>query len=114
MTAGSFVASVGMLLVTALPYWFTTLAGYALVGAGCANVAPVLYRAVGRQQRMPEHLAVSAITTIGYSGILLGPALLGFIAHLSSLAMALSGVGALLLVAAIMSAQLPRSVMNGQ
>ena len=37
---------------------------------------------------MPEHIAVSAISTLGYSGILTGPALIGLIAQLSSLSVA--------------------------
>jgi hypothetical protein len=44
---------------------------------------------------------VGAITTLGYAGILAGPALIGFIAHASSLQVAFAGLGcAMLLVAA--------------
>jgi hypothetical protein len=60
------------------------LVGYALVGAGCANSVPVLFSAVGRQRAMPEHLAVAAISTIGYAGILAGPALIGFLTQATS------------------------------
>ena len=46
-------------------------------------------------------LAISAITTVGYAGILAGPALIGFVAHASSLHLAFGGLGfAMLLVAA--------------
>jgi hypothetical protein len=50
---------------------------------------------------MPEHVAVPAITTLGYAGILAGPAVIGFVAHAASLptaflmlAIALLGVAA--------------------
>lgn len=82
---GGALATVGMLLTTLLPAWETALLGYALVGAGCSNIVPVLYTAVGKQKVMPEHIAVPAITTLGYAGILAGPAMIGFIAHGSSL-----------------------------
>ncbi len=70
------------------PGWQAGLLGYALVGVGSSNIVPVLYPAVGRQQVMPEHLAVSAISTIGYAGILAGPALIGFLAQSASLSSA--------------------------
>jgi hypothetical protein len=41
---------------------------------------PVLFRRAGTQTRMPPALAVGTITTLGYAGILAGPAGIGFIA----------------------------------
>lgn len=85
---GGALATAGMLLATLFPAWETALLGYALVGAGCSNIVPVLYTAVGKQTVMPEHIAVPAITTLGYAGILAGPAVIGFIAHGSNLSSA--------------------------
>jgi hypothetical protein len=68
------------------------LAGFALIGAGASNIVPVLFSAAGGQKDMPAGLAISAITTIGYAGILAGPALIGFIAHATSLQMAFGGL----------------------
>ncbi|WP_340052074.1 MFS transporter [Pseudomonas proteolytica] len=98
---GGLLATAGMLLATLLPAWETALLGYALVGAGCSNIVPVLYTAVGKQTIMPEHIAVPAITTLGYAGILAGPALIGFIAHGSSLSVAFVLIAVLLLGVAI-------------
>ncbi|WP_086640278.1 MFS transporter [Acetobacter tropicalis] len=114
VTGGSLLAALGMLLVTMVPVWQMTLLGYALVGAGCANVVPVLYSTVGRQTFMPEHLAVSAITTLGYSGILVGPAALGFVAQSVSLPFALGSVGVLLVFVTVMGLMLPQSLINGE
>ena len=98
---GGSLATAGMLLATLFPAWETALLGYALVGAGCSNIVPVLYTAVGKQKVMPEHIAVPAITTLGYAGILAGPAMIGFIAHGSSLSIALVLVAMLLAGVAI-------------
>ncbi|ROM73347.1 MFS transporter [Pseudomonas brassicacearum] len=99
---GGAVAATGFLLATLAPMWQAALLGYALVGAGCSNIVPVLYTAVGKQTLMPEAIAVPAITTIGYAGILAGPALIGFVAHGSSLSFAF-GLIALSLVAVAIS-----------
>ncbi|MFC6339938.1 MFS transporter [Pseudomonas sp. CCM 7891] len=98
---GGTLAAAGILLTTLLSGWETALLGYALVGAGCSNIVPVLYTAVGKQKVMPEHIAVPAITTLGYAGILAGPAMIGFIAHGSSLSMAFVLIALLLAGVAI-------------
>ncbi|MBI6563146.1 MFS transporter [Pseudomonas synxantha] len=101
IVVGGALACAGLLLATLLPAWETALLGYALVGAGCSNIVPVLYTAVGRQKVMPEHIAVPAITTLGYAGILAGPAMIGFIAHGSSLSTAFVLIAVLLAAVAI-------------
>lgn len=97
VTGGALLAAAGLALATAVPSWPAALAGYALVGAGCANIVPVMYSLCGRQTAMPENIAVPAISTLGYAGILAGPALIGFVAHGTSLSFALLGVAVLLL-----------------
>jgi MFS family permease len=95
---GGLTAAAGLFLATFAPDWEVALVGYALLGAGCSNIVPVLYTAVGKQTVMPESIAVPAITTLGYAGILAGPAVIGFVAHAASLSFAF-GLMALLLVA---------------
>lgn len=58
---------------------------FLMIGMGIANLAPLLFSAAGNQQVMPVNLAVAAVSTIGYSGILMGPGIIGAIARLSSL-----------------------------
>ncbi len=65
------------------------------------DIVPVLYTAVGKQTVMPEHIAVPAITTLGYAGILAGPAVIGFVAHGSSLSTAFVLIAVLLAGVAI-------------
>ena len=101
IVAGGALAAAGTFLATLSPAWEMALLGYALIGAGCSNIVPVLYTAVGKQKVMPEHIAVPAITTLGYAGILAGPAVIGFIAHGSSLATAFLLIGVLLAAVAI-------------
>lgn len=98
VVCGALVAASGFALAIFVPSSLAGLAGFALVGAGAANVVPVMFSAAGRQRGMPTHLAVAAVTTMGYAGVLLGPAALGFIAKGTSLAAAL-GLLVVLLVA---------------
>ena len=56
------------------------LVGFALVGIGCANIVPVMFTLAGRQTAMPESLAIPAVTTLGYAGVL-AAGLAGVIRH---------------------------------
>jgi MFS family permease len=98
---GGLCAATGLAVAVLVPSWQVTLLGYALVGAGCSNIVPVLFSSVGRQTVMPENVAVPAITTLGYAGILAGPAGIGLLAELTSLSTALLVLAALLLAVAV-------------
>ncbi|CAN5518630.1 MFS transporter [soil metagenome] len=93
---GGLCAAAGLLLATLVPSWEVALLGYALVGAGCSNIVPVLFSATGRQTVMPESVAIPAIATLGYAGILVGPAGIGLIAKVASLPVAFGMVAAML------------------
>lgn len=103
VVGGAIVAAVGFALVTFVPQWQLSLVGYVLVGAGCANIVPVMFSAVGRQTRMPQAVAVPAITTMGYLGVLAGPAIIGYMAHATSLTQAFMVIMLLMLVVAMLS-----------
>ncbi|HLK26879.1 MAG TPA: MFS transporter [Caulobacteraceae bacterium] len=82
---GTLCAAAGFAVANLAPGWPAALAGYALVGIGCSNAVPVLYTATGRQTAMPESQAVSAMSTMGYAGMLAGPALIGLVARAAGL-----------------------------
>jgi MFS family permease len=61
------------------------LLGFVLLGLGASNIVPVLLSLAGRQTVMPASLAVAAVTTTGYAGVLAGPAAVGFVSHMFNL-----------------------------
>jgi predicted MFS family arabinose efflux permease len=100
MTLGGLCAAAGFFIATLASAPEVALVGFLLIGVGISNIVPILFTAAGRQQDMPAAMAISAITTLGYAGILAGPALIGFVAHASSLHLAFGCLGcAMLLVA---------------
>ena len=88
VVAGALVAFTGFAVIVLAPSATASLAGFVLVGIGCANIVPVMFSLAGRQTAMPESLAIPAVTTLGYAGVLAGPALLGFLAQGTSLVFA--------------------------
>ena len=93
---GGCVAIAGFVLLLASPITAIAMAGFLLIGLGASNIVPVLFRRAGAQTAMPPGLAIAAITTAGYAGVLLGPAGIGFVAEFSSLQTAFGLLAALL------------------
>ena len=81
MLTGALAAAAGMTLAVLLRRRLLAFCWWALA----ANTVPMLFNAAGNQQDMPANLAISAMTTLGYAGILSGPALIGFISQWLSL-----------------------------
>ncbi|AUH00752.1 MFS transporter [Prodigiosinella confusarubida] len=98
LVVGGILGIAGYLMVVLLPGWILPICGFALVGVGVANIAPVLFTLVGQEKVMPVNMSVAMVATLGYLGILGGPALIGFIAHFSSLYVAFSSVAAAFLI----------------
>ena len=105
VAVGGLLGAAGLGLVVLAPDLRASLAGHALLGIGCANIVPVMFSLAGRQRRMPVHLAIPAVTTLGYAGVLAGPALIGFLAHGASLSAALLAVAVALAAAALLGAR---------
>lgn len=95
---GSLLVAAGFALAVYADAPVVAIVGFVLVGAGASNIVPVLFSLGGRQTLMPGSHAVAAITTVGYAGVLLGPAMVGFVAQATSLPTALLLVAALMLV----------------
>jgi MFS family permease len=103
---GALLAIAGFMVVIYSSWLPALLAGYLLVGIGCANIVPVMFSQTGKQNSMPQMVAVPAVTTLGYIGVLAGPAMIGYIAHHSSLSHAFIFVMVLMLLAALLSLSL--------
>jgi MFS family permease len=82
--SGTLIAS-GLLLAVFFPNLITATAGFLLVGFGVSSVVPIAYGLAGKSTTMSPGMALSAVSTIGFLGFLIGPPLIGFIAEASSL-----------------------------
>ena len=85
LVGGSALAILGIITLLLVPIPAFALSGFVLLGLGIANIAPILFRLAGKQTLMPTGLAIATLTTIGYAGVLLGPAGIGFAASLLTL-----------------------------
>lgn len=103
MTGSGFIAALGFIIVMEAPSAWVAFAGFVVVGLGASNLIPLLFTIASRQKKIPVPLAISSVTTLGYLGLLVGPAMMGFIAHATSLYVVFGIVAALMVFVSITS-----------
>ena len=103
MTGSGIIAAAGFLVVMEAPSAWIAFTGFVVVGLGAANLIPLLFTIASRQKKIPVPQAVSSVTTLGYLGLLVGPAMMGFIAHATSLYVVFGIVAALMVFVSITS-----------
>ncbi|MGY2169177.1 MFS transporter [Pseudomonas gingeri] len=105
---GSACAAAGLLLIVLVDLPGIALAGFILTGIGLSNIVPILFTAAGNRPEVPSSFALSAVTLVGYTGLLSGPALIGFVAHHSSLSTAFSAAVVIMLLVCYSARRLTR------
>ena len=79
MDALLIACGMGLALASSLPV--LVIIGFALVGYGVSTVIPIAYMVAGRSKTMRPSVALAAVSTVGFTGFLIGPPVIGFIAH---------------------------------
>ena len=95
--AGAF-ATAGTLCAIVFASYGMALLGFALMGIGYAVIMPLAFSRAARDPHLPPGTAIASVATLGYGGLLLGPPIIGFVAHATSLRV---GFGVLALLAAL-------------
>ena len=95
LLGGGTLVVLGLIAITTLPSPTLNLIGFAVIGLGAANLVPVVFSAAGQQSDMDPNMAVASVTFVGYAGILLGPAIIGFGAQYTSLPLAMASLALL-------------------
>lgn len=100
---GGAAALVGLALALAWPVATVIIIGFFIVGLGLATVVPIAYSTAGNAPGLPPGVGLSMVTTVGYSGFLFGPPIIGFLADWQTLRFALLFVAVLFLVMLLLS-----------
>ncbi|UIJ72346.1 MFS transporter [Aurantimonas sp. HBX-1] len=76
-----FTASAGLCVIALSGELALVLIGFAVMGMGLANVVPVAFSAAGNLPGLKPGIGISIATTLGYSGALFAPSVVGFAAE---------------------------------
>lgn len=71
----------GIGLAILFPHFWPAMIGFSLVGFGTASIIPMTYSLAGASKKYSPGMAISIIATYGMVGMLIGPPLIGYLAH---------------------------------
>jgi fucose permease len=108
LRVSALIAAAGMAVAALSPYSWLAIAAFAFTGLGIANMVPIAFSAAGNQPGLSTGAGMSVVTTMGYSGILLAPSAIGFVAEHVGFAPVFIAL-AVLLVIVCLFAELARS-----
>ena len=99
VVASAVLAAMGTAAALIAPSPWLSFLGFAVGGIGIGNLAPVLFAGGGRLEPSAPGRGIAAVVSMGYAGFLAGPPMIGFVAQVSTLqiAMGLTVVAALLI-----------------
>jgi MFS family permease len=98
---GGALIIAGLAAVLLVPTPFSAIAGLAVAGLGNSNLVPILFSAAGRDPVLGPGPGIAVVTTVGFCGFLVGPAVIGLMSKFFGLPVALSLVALLGLITAI-------------
>ena len=81
LQVSGLLATIGLLIAVILPQLLTSVLGFLLVGMGVSAVVPMVYSAAGRSKTMAAGRAITAVSSLGFMGFLIGPPTIGLIAE---------------------------------
>lgn len=99
----SVIAMSGLVVAGLAPSAKLAIAGFAIAGLGIANMAPIAFSAAGNLPGLSPGIGLAVVTTMGYSGMLVAPALIGFVAEHSGFAAVFTSLPLLFIVVLLLS-----------
>ncbi len=100
IATGGSLAIAGLTLTLTYPEPAMTITGLFIVGIGLASIVPITYSIAGNTTGLPSGVGIAMVTTVGYTGFLLGPPIIGFISDAFDLR---AGLGVVLILFVVMT-----------
>lgn len=81
LKASGVLIFTGLMIAVWLPYLPSATLGFLIVGFGVSTVVPIVYTMAANSGTVAPGTALAMVSSIGFLGFLLGPPLIGYIAH---------------------------------
>jgi MFS family permease len=85
LQVSGLLTTAGLLLSVLLPQLVPATVGFFLIGMGVSSVVPMVYSAAGKSKSLSPGTALTAVSSMGFIGLLIGPPVIGFIAEATNL-----------------------------
>jgi MFS family permease len=102
IVAGGLVSTFGLFIALLVPLSSVAIAGFFLVGLGLSTIVPITYSIAGNTKDLPSGVGLAMVTTVGYSGFLFGPPIIGFVSDVFNLRIGLAVVLVLFIIMTVL------------
>ncbi len=99
----TLTALVGLVLAGLAPNAPLAILGFALAGIGISNMVPIAFSAAGNIPGLAPGIGLSVVTTMGYSGMLFAPSLIGFVGEHTGFSIIFACIPILFIVVLLLS-----------
>ena len=105
MVMCGLISTMGIALTLLFNNPYSVIAGLFIIGIGLSSIVPIAYSIAGNSKKLPPGVGLAMVTTVGYSGFLFGPPIIGLLANWQSLRIALMVVAFLFVIMTFLSAR---------
>jgi fucose permease len=105
LRVSGLIGAAGLMGGAVAPSDWVAVASFALAGLGVANMVPIMFSAAGNRAGIASSVAISTVTMVGYCGILVAPASIGWVAEHFGFRPTYAALSLLLVVVALLAAR---------
>ncbi len=103
LVVSSLLASAGISILVVAPHVWISIGAFFAVGLGLSVIVPITYSIAGRSREVNQGVGIAMVATIGYSGFLIGPPCIGYLADWIGLRWAIGIVLSLFILMTVLS-----------
>lgn len=93
LIVSGFLISIGLYTAVLLPNIVTATIAFMLVGLGVSTIVPTIYGIAGRVPNVSPSIALQTVSSVSFLGFMLGPPVIGYIAHATNLRISFAIIG---------------------
>lgn len=101
------LTTVGLLLAVLFPSLIPAIIGFFFIGLGVSSVVPMVYSAAGKSKTLSAGTALTAVSSLGFMGLLIGPPLIGLLAEATSLRTSFLSITTMSIAVVVLSSLIP-------
>lgn len=101
------LTTVGLLLAVLFPSLIPAIIGFFFIGLGVSSVVPMVYSSAGKSKTLSPGTALTAVSSLGFMGLLIGPPLIGLLAEATSLRISFLAITTMSIAVVVLSSLIP-------
>ncbi len=81
LQACGLLISTGLILSVSFPNIYVCTFAFMVIGLGTSSIIPIVYSVAGKESKVQANVALVIVSSVSFIGFLMGPPLIGYVAH---------------------------------